>query len=123
MRKLNKHLAVQEEQAAQSYGLYETDPFLIGSVLGNMTDPGTFRSYFSRIVEKAGLPKTVTPHAMRHYAASSMIRHGASPVGTARVLGHSQSATTLNIYCDESLTGAFDSIMTLNEVTEQNLLS
>ena len=121
MKELNRHLTFQEEQATQSYGLYEADPFIIGSSLGNMTDPGSFRTYFSRIVEKAGLPKTVTPHALRHYAASSMIRHGASPVGAARVLGHRQPNTTLNIYCDESLTGAFDSIMTLNNVTEQVL--
>lgn len=117
--KLDRHLNDQIEQAKQSYGLYQEDPFIISSDLGTMVDPGKFRAFFIEMAIKAGIPST-RPHDLRHFAASRMIRQGASPVGAARALGHQQSTTTLNIYCAEPLTGALDALMTLNDVTAKH---
>lgn len=122
VEKLDEHISAQKEQAKHSYGIYLDDPFLFGTAgRGDKVDPSTYRAFFAKVVEKAGLPKSVTPHAMRHRSASALIRQGSSVVAAARILGHSQSSTTLNVYSEESLAGAFDAIMTINEVTARSL--
>jgi integrase len=45
----------------------------------------------------------VTPHMLRHSAATEMLAHGAPPIGVQRVLGHRSLRTTLETYahaCD-----------------------
>ena len=116
MERLEKHMKMQLDEASRSYGLYQKDPFIIGSDLGEMIDQGTFRDFFIKVAEKAGLPE-VRPHDLRHFAASQMIRQGASPVGAGRVLGDLPQ-TTLNVYCQESVSGKLDALMKLNSVTE-----
>lgn len=66
-------------------------------------------------MKKAGLPKEVTPHALRRYTSSTLIRHGASPVAVAKLLGHSNSGTTLTYYSRESLKGTFDAVMLMEK--------
>jgi len=95
---------------------FTDDIFIIGAVGKNgfryMTQD-KFRKEFAVCVERAGLPKKVTPHALRKYTASVLIRHGASPVAVAHLLGHSSSSTTLNYYSRENLRGTLDAIRLL----------
>lgn len=114
---LNEHINEQKRCSELYKGIYSDDPFIIGSDLGDKIDPGTFRDHFAKAVKKAGLPDSVTPHALRHFVASTLIRKGASPVAVAKILGHSQSSTTLNVYSSESLDGAFNALMKLNDNT------
>lgn len=109
--KLEQHLARQREQAAESYGLYEADPFIISDDLGRRIDPGTFRKFFIETAARAGIP-TARPHDYRHYAASEMMRNGASAVAAAKVLGDLPQ-TMLNVYCDENIKGKLDALLTL----------
>lgn len=103
---VKSHTKSQEKQAKCAYGCYEANPFLVGSsALGAMVDPDRFRKWFRKCVEKAGLSRDVTPHALRHYAARTMVRSG-SPAAAARVLGHSSAQTTLNHYVSENLAAA-----------------
>lgn len=85
--------------------------FIICSDTGGFIDPGTFRSFMRKSVENAGLPQNITPHSLRHYAASNLIRKGASVTATARILRHAQSSTTLNVYSEESLQGAYNALL------------
>jgi integrase len=48
-------------------------------------------------VTRAGLPREITYHSLRHYYASLLIRHGES-IKTVQRLGHSSAVTTLNTY-------------------------
>jgi integrase len=48
--------------------------------------------------ERAGLPSWATPHDLRHYYASLLIRSGASVKVVQRRLGHASAKTTLDIY-------------------------
>lgn len=92
------------------------DFFIIGTLrdkgFGYIT-PDKFRADFSKCVKKAGLPIEVTPHSLRRYTSSTLIRHGASPVAVAKLLGHSSSATTLMYYSRESLKGTLDAVKLL----------
>lgn len=107
--KLTAHIERQKELV--NLGVYQNDPFIICSDTGGFIDPGTFHAFMRKIVANAGLPKNITPHSLRHYAASNLIRKGASVTATARILRHAQSSTTLNVYSEESLQGAYDAIL------------
>lgn len=44
------------------------------------------------------IPDNLTPHDLRHTAATIMIANNLDPRSVAGVLGHSNTSTTLNIY-------------------------
>lgn len=58
----------------------------------------SIKSAFRRAVVKAGLGKDVTPHVLRHTAASWMAEAGIPMSEIAAVLGHTDSRTTERIY-------------------------
>jgi integrase len=72
------------------------------------------------------LPRWATPHDLRHYYASLLIRHGASVKVVQSRLGHASAKTTLDTYghlfpdeedrtrdaIDAELTGAEDFLRT-----------
>ena len=92
---------------------FSDDSFIICSINKNgfmYTTPNKFRADFAKCVQRAGLPKDVTPHALRRYTSSTLIRHGASPVAVAKLLGHSSSTTTLTYYSRESLKGTLEAV-------------
>jgi integrase len=82
----------------QSAHSQDSDPIFAsrsGSPLGhrNLTRRG-----FEAARDKAGLPKTLSFHDLRHAAASRMIDAGLDPVTVASVLGHEDPHVTLKVY-------------------------
>lgn len=57
-----------------------------------------FSVVFGRARERAGLPEWATPHDLRHYFASLLIRSGASVKLVQARLGHASAKTTLDVY-------------------------
>jgi integrase len=57
------------------------------------------RSWFRNAAAAAGAP-TLTPHELRHTAASLAVQAGANVKIVQRMLGHSSAAMTLDIYAD-----------------------
>lgn len=97
---------------------FADDLFIINTIKNNefsYMSQDRFRFEFARVVRRAGLPKEVTPHALRRYTSSTLIRHGASPVAVAKLLGHSSSSTTLEYYSRESLKGTFETVKLLEK--------
>lgn len=94
------------------------------------------RQLFAKIwrttVIRAGLPREITYHSLRHYYASLLIRHGESIKTVQERLGHSSAVTTLNTYShlwpdsddrtraavDDVLGPAADFLRTRQEVAE-----
>ncbi|MCE0764845.1 site-specific integrase [Pseudonocardia kujensis] len=65
-----------------------------GSILRN----GNFRrNVFDAAAQRAGLGG-ITPHGLRHTAASLAIQAGATVVVVSRMLGHSSAKVTLDVY-------------------------
>lgn len=60
---------------------------------------GTQRSWWRTAIAKAGIPE-VTPHDMRHTAASLAVQSGANVKSVQRMLGHKSAAMTLDVYSD-----------------------
>lgn len=84
----------------------ELRPYLVKAKAGAITDyvveynggqVGSIKKGFGRAVKRAGL-EDVTPHTLRHSAASTMAEKGIRIEDIARVLGHSDSRTTERIY-------------------------
>lgn len=64
---------------------------------GNVMDHSTAEQATRRVVERLGLPK-LTPHGLRHLAASLLLAKGLPvPVVSAR-LGHASPSITMSIY-------------------------
>jgi len=59
--------------------------------------------------ERSGIGH-VTPHMLRHSAASEMFAAGAPPIGVQRVLGHRSLRTTLETYAHASDTHALEAM-------------
>ncbi|WP_375407414.1 tyrosine-type recombinase/integrase [uncultured Amnibacterium sp.] len=57
------------------------------------------RGWFSQAVRRAGIPR-MTPHDLRHTAASLAIQSGANMKAVQRMLGHASAAMTLDVYAD-----------------------
>lgn len=55
--------------------------------------------WFNRAVERAEI-QSVTPHDLRHTAASLSISAGANVLAVSRMLGHKDPSVTLRIYAD-----------------------
>lgn len=76
------------------------------------------KSWFASAVTKAGVPR-VTPHDLRHTAASFAVSAGANVKAVQRMLGHSSAAMTLDVYAelfDDDLDGV---AVALNNVVSQ----
>lgn len=56
-------------------------------------------SWFASAIDASGVPR-ITPHDLRHTAASFAISAGASAKGVQRMLGHASAAMTLDVYAE-----------------------
>ncbi|WP_299166979.1 tyrosine-type recombinase/integrase [uncultured Arthrobacter sp.] len=77
--------------------------------------------WFTGAVRRAGLPR-ITPHDLRHTAASFAVSAGANVKAVQRMLGHSSAAMTLDIYADlfdedlNAVSDALDQAVSLSSV-------
>lgn len=78
-------------------GRARTD-WLFTSSLGDRIDEHNWRNrHFARAAEKAGLAD-ITPHTLRHTAASLAVASGADVMAVQRMLGHASAKMTLDTY-------------------------
>ena len=64
-------------------------------------EPRSYRYYFKKILEKAGLPP-VKFHCLRHSFATRCIENHADYKTVSAILGHADISTTLNMYVHPS---------------------
>jgi hypothetical protein len=73
------------------------DPLFTGPGGGLLRGNNFRRRFFDRAAATAGLPG-VTPHDLRHTAASLAVSAGANVKAVQRMLGHASAAMTLDVY-------------------------
>jgi len=76
----------------------DTGPALFATRTGERLCVGAVETRFRRVSAKAALSKRVTPHMLRHTAATHLLRKGC-PVGYIKeILGHQRLETTCRFY-------------------------
>lgn len=79
-----------------------TSPLLFVTRTGQRVRPSAVRRSMALYGRRSGIGH-VTPHMLRHSAATEMLANGAPAIGVQRVLGHRSLRTTLETYahaCD-----------------------
>lgn len=66
---------------------------------GYVPRPNAREGYWRRAIRESGIPR-ITPHDLRHTAASLAVQSGANVKAVQRMLGHSSAAMTLDVYAD-----------------------
>lgn len=72
--------------------------FLFPSEVGTALDDASARRTFKTVLEKAGLPKVIRLHDLRHTAATNLIAAGNDPTTVQYLTGHRDSSVLLEIY-------------------------
>lgn len=104
---------------------HEKTDYLIQDGFGNVINPQTLASRLSRLEKSKGLPH-VTLHGLRHTYASLLHSQGVDMAMISQELGHSNLATTMNIYTHvfQSMTNASRGIAnTINAFTNDRGIS
>ena len=70
---------------------------VVRSAAGRPIAKSTLRGNFRRVLRKAGLPP-MRLHDLRHSCASLLLGEGMAAQTLAKLLGHSEVKTTLNLY-------------------------
>lgn len=66
---------------------------------GHLRRPHPVSGWFAKAVKASGVPR-VTPHDLRHTAASLAVSAGANVKAVQKMLGHASAAMTLDVYAD-----------------------
>lgn len=78
-----------------------TSPFVVGTS-EHSKEPRVYRDYFSRLLKRLGIPQIVF-HGLRHTFATRCIESLCDYKTVSVILGHSNVATTLNLYVHPNL--------------------
>lgn len=87
------------ELARLCEGKNRDDLVFTGRDGGYLRRPVSTTGWFERAVAKSGVPR-LTPHDLRHTAASLSISAGVNVKALQRMLGHASAAMTLDVYAD-----------------------
>ena len=100
MQKLKEWKDYQERFAYDLGDLYHNNLCTVFTgVFGGSVQVDNFRNrVFDRMVEKAGLPETITFHSLRHTHATQLLASGVDAKTVSKRLGHSSVAFTLQTY-------------------------
>ncbi len=125
---LLKMKAQQEEYKKVCGNCYnqEFSDYICVNQMGDLINPDSLTKRFAYLVKKYGLKK-ITYHGLRHTCASILLKDGAAMKDIQEWLGHSNYATTANIYthlderskvkCADLVSGSVD--ITENKVVEE----
>jgi integrase len=97
---LRRHRAAQAERRLAYGSAYHHDEDLVVAKLdGAVVRPDYASQAFRNLVRRAGLPKTIHVHSLRHSAASFLAAAGVPPSDIAAQLGHKDGgALALRVY-------------------------
>lgn len=88
--------------------MYPKDFYLV-NFSEEIPDPGTYRCRVNAALREMGISPILKYHALRHTFATTMVERGVDIKTVSVLLGHSNIATTLNVYThpsDEAQAGA-----------------
>lgn len=97
VKALTQHRERQEAERKTAANWTESG-MVFTSRIGTPLSPESLTENFKALLEKAGLPKSIRFHDLRHTCATLMIKQSIHPRVVMEILGHSQISTTMNTY-------------------------
>lgn len=94
---LQSHQLAQKAEIAHAGNRYLEKGFVFATLTGEPVDPRNLQRSVQIAGKRAGLPK-VSPHTLRHSAATTMLEAGIPIHVVSRQLGHSSINITVDIY-------------------------
>ena len=94
---LRAHRTQQQEEQLASAGAWQEHGLVFTTEIGTPLEPRNVLRRFEVLAERAGL-RGVTPHTLRHSAASLLLAAGTHTKVVQEHLGHSSYAITADIY-------------------------
>lgn len=94
---LRQHRAWQTEQQLLYGDMWEKSDYVFTRDKGGPLYPTAINSMLNRFTKAHNFPH-INPHSFRHSAASIMIASGVDVVSVSKMLGHSTTRTTMEIY-------------------------
>jgi integrase len=116
---LKAHKARQAQEKLLLGQAYQDHGLVFCLADGRPWDPRNFTRHFDRLLQQAGLPH-IRFHDARHTFTTVMLDLKASPKAVQELLGHSKSATTMDIYAHVSLEVKKQEMGRLNHVLRRN---
>ena len=118
--KVLAHIQWQKEQAEKSFGMYETNPYLVSNELGHFLDPGTVRKKLKAVAESIGITD-FHPHCLRHTYASQAVKAGVPLPYLSDILGHESTSFTAKVYVTLDLEGSANAQAAMTELVKKSL--
>ena len=99
MEALHSHLQRQLEEIERVGSLYQDIGLIFAKEDGTPVKGNRLTDYaFKRLLSRAGLPRTVRFHDLRHTCATLLLSRGVHPKLVQELLGHAKIAITLDTY-------------------------
>ncbi len=125
---LLRRLRVQADARALRLGRpFSSSEFVFADEQGQPYDQGNVRQQFSRLLRRAKLPTTFTPHVLRHTFAVELLKTGA-PINLVQAqLGHATITLTMDLYgrwvpsSDRSWIDRLGSRMAVSEAVKERI--
>ena len=95
---LKRWRAQQAEERLRLGSGYRNEGWVFTTAVGTPYHPKSFYNQFKALLAKAGLPKDITIHALRHTYATLLLEAGEHPKVVQELLGHSSVVVTLDTY-------------------------
>lgn len=117
--KVLAHIKWQNKEADKSYGMYESNPFLVSNELGHFLDPGTVRKKLKIVAESIGIDD-FHPHCLRHTYASQAVKAGVPISYLSDMLGHESYAFTNKVYVSLDLEGRANALSAMSKLVKNS---